>query len=464
MTAAAYTASLLRQTLPVSRTEEEQTWVADALMAQQDAELLQFWASNAPGSGAPECLMAGALQSLQNKGMILGDYEPLLQAGIAAAKARDFETLLRMDMRLRALMRAARPDPEHPAQKTRRFATWEELEAAVDWPADQPLAQGLEDKIAAGWMGQLVGAAVGTALEGYTAANIEKVFGEITDYPRTPNTYNDDLTFELAFLEAYLAHGPKITAAHIAENWTGQIPLGWSAEGVALASIRRGVLPPESGALDNPFDEWIGAQMRGLVCGMVAPGRAREAARLAWMDGSISHTSNGILGEVFNALLAALAPQSGDLRDLIEQSVTLIPEASEYGMVLRHALETCKTTPDWRAAWAICDARYHDYNWIHAYPNAAAQIIALWFGEDDFDLTLRVLCGCGHDVDCNAAQMLGVLGLRHGMKIIDQRWQKPLLADDIITYMRRPKRLSFEHLVKSTLKAITLGQSATPSA
>ena len=55
------------------------------------------------------------------------------------------------------------------------------------------------------------------------------------------------------------------------------------------------------------FREWIGAQMRGAVCGMVAPGDAMEAARLAWMDGSVSHHNNGILGEVFNAVLVSLS-------------------------------------------------------------------------------------------------------------------------------------------------------------
>src|SRR5690606_16747608 len=98
-------------------------------------------------------------------------------------------------------------------------------------------------------------------------------------------------------------------------------------------------------------------------------------------------------------------------------------------------------------------------NWIHAYPNAAAQIIALWFGNDDFEEPLNIICGCGHDVDCNAAQMLGVFGLRHGRKIIASHWSTPLLAGDIITYMRRPKSLSFDTLVAQTLQAIALGKA-----
>lgn len=460
MKAAEFTAHLLRETAPKLREEEEQTWDASRLMDHQAGELMQFWASNAPGSGAPECLMAGALQSLENKGFALGDYGPLLRDGLEAAKVGNIEALLRIDMQLRVLIRAARANPEHPSQATTRYGDWASFAFDIVWPDDQVVDVAiLPDRIRAGWLGQLVGAAAGTALEGYSADQISAAFGPVTGYLRTPNTYNDDITFELAFLEAYIDHGPALKSRDIAANWVGMIPLGWSAEGVALDALRRGVMPPDSGCRNNPFDEWIGAQMRGAICGMVVPGRAKEAARLAWMDGEISHAGNGILGEVFNAVLCALAFVPGDLRSLLVRCIAMIPETTEYGQVIRHSLAACRAGPDWRTAWANCDDRYRDYNWIHAYPNAAAQVIALWFGEDDFDQTLEVICGIGHDVDCNAAQMLCVLGLRHGSGVIDNRWSDPLLAGDIVTYMRRPKTLSFDSLVGRTLAAIEIGRA-----
>ena len=167
-------------------------------------------------------------------------------------------------------------------------------------------------------------------------------------------------------------------------------------------------MPPETATTDNPFDEWIGAQMRGIICGMVVPGRAREAARLAWVDAEVSHAGNGILGEVFNAVLAARAFVEPDVRSLLTSTIALFNTDTEYGAVLDFALKACEAASDWRDAWAVCDARYVEYNWIHAYPNAAAEVIALYFGKGDFDLTLEIVCGIGHDVDCNAAQILGV--------------------------------------------------------
>lgn len=451
------TRDLLRQTMPVVRSKEEQTWDASAAMAGQDFLLSLFWKSNVPGSAAPENLMAAALQSLENKGYVLAPYSELLSEGLAALAAGDFERLYTIDMRLRVLMRAAQPDPNHPSQKTVRYASWSEFERTVSWPADVVPAYDdaeLRDRLAAGWLGQLVGAAAGTALEGYSAENLMKVFGPIRSYVREPNTYNDDITFEIAFLEAYGAEGPSVTGADICERWTSLIPTAWSAEAIALSSMRRGLLPPETATTDNPFDEWIGAQMRGIICGMVVPGRAREAARLAWTDAEVSHAGNGILGEVFNAVLAARAFAEPDVRSLLTSTIALFSTETEYGAVLDFALKACETASDWREAWAVCDARYVEYNWIHAYPNAAAEVIALYFGKGDFDLTLEIVCGIGHDVDCNAAQILGVLAIAKGRAVIADRWSAPLLADDIVTYMRRPAKISFDALVDQTLDAV----------
>ncbi len=203
----------------------------------------------------------------------------------------------------------------------------------------------------------------------------------------------------------------------------------------------------------NPFREWIGAQMRGAICGMVVPGNAREAARLAWLDAEISHAGNGILGEVFNAVLVARAFVTDDFRALTEETVALMPADTEYGAVVRFALDASKSSPDWKTAWAKCDAEYVEYNWIHAYPNAAAQVVALWFGDGDFDETLAIIGGCGHDVDCNAAQMLSAIGAAKGMATIDRRWIDPI-GDDLVTYMRRPARTTTSALIDMTVDAI----------
>ena len=144
---------------------------------------------------------------------------------------------------------------------------------------------------------------------------------------------------------------------------------------------------------------------------MLFPGDLYSAARLAFMDGQVSHHNNGVLGEVFNALLTSLAYVKSDIREIVSEVIELIPADSEYRSVVDFALEQCKKNDNWEAAWDICQNKYVRYNWIHAYPNAAAEVIALWFGNGDFDSTMHISAMEGYDVDCNAAQIGTVVAI-----------------------------------------------------
>ena len=124
------TRDLLRDTMPIVRTAEEQTWDASAIMDGGDMLMAMYWQSNVPGSAAPECLMAGALQSMESKGFVLAPYGELLQQGLEALAAKNYEALYTIDYRLRAIMRAAVTDPNHKSQQTLRYADWAALGAA----------------------------------------------------------------------------------------------------------------------------------------------------------------------------------------------------------------------------------------------------------------------------------------------------------------------------------------------
>ncbi len=100
-------------------------------------------------------------------------------------------------------------------------------------------------------------------------------------------------------------------------------------------------------------------------------------------------------------------------------------------------------------AWRPSEKATEKYNWIHAFPNAAAEVVALWFGEGDFDRTIEIAGRCGRDVDCNAAQILTILGSMHGMKCIPQRWIDPI-GDELNTLVRGMKQMSIRALSRRT--------------
>ena len=254
-----------------------------------------------------------------------------------------------------------------------------------------------------------------------------------------------------------------------------RIPQGWSAEGIALSNLKNGIFPPKSGSTSNPYREWIGAQMRGSICGLVAPNDPYTAFKLAMIDASISHTGNGALGEAFNALLTSISfkyinqttsKKSSNnssnnssekhlepiCRTILKEVIEYIPKDSEYRSVLDFAINSCIEEGEWENAWKKCDKKYEEYNWIHCYPNAAAEVIALYFCNDSFNECMHIISMEGLDADCNAAQIGTILGILVGEENIDLKWKLPI-GDNLNTYMRGFEKFSIKELSKRTFEA-----------
>ncbi|MFP4331312.1 MAG: ADP-ribosylglycohydrolase family protein [Spirochaetaceae bacterium] len=444
---------LMEEAEPKPAADQDAAWGGISLFEEENDRLLRMqWYSRVPGSQAVERLMVAAVQAMENRGMRLPDSARHIEAGLAAVDAGDLEALHIAHMRLQEAIGKAEVNPDSDYWNYRIFNDFEELKGEISLP----LLPGYTDsgepyrkKLYGGWLAQIVAGALGTALEGYNTDALRRAFGEIRSYVVEPTTFNDDITFEIAFLKAVEKRGAEVRSADIAEQWVALIPFGWSAELVALRNLKQGILPPESGTFRNPFYEWVGAQMRGAVCGLVAPGDPMEAARLAWLDAEVSHSANGTLGEIFNAILVALGFVMESPREVLEATVEAIPASTEYGAVVRFALEASRSAADWEEAWRACEQRLITYNWVHAYPNASAEVVALWFGNGDFDETLHVNAMCGQDVDCSAAQALTVLGVQQGAEAIPERWKAPV-GDTLKTYVRGMKELSIRELADWT--------------
>jgi len=453
-----YTFDTTANAIPRVISDDEQTWgMMNDTEKTADACISALWSSSVPGSAAPESVIAGAVQSMENMGYDVSAAEQILEEGLAAHAAGDMPALHALTSRLYKTLHELSVDSQSPYWNYRMYNAFKEYEIACSFPnpaAVDVTGADFYDRTLAAWRGRLAGGALGTALEGYTTAQLTKKFGEIREYVRPPNTYNDDITYEIAFLTAFEQKGARVKSADIAEQWVALVPSGWSAEQIALDNLRRGIYPPESGRYRNPYKEWIGAQMRGAVCGQVAPGNPHEAARLAWLDGVISHAGNGVLGEVFNAVLTAMSFVETDMRRCLDAAIALIPMDSEYASVIRFARAKAEAG-DFTTAWSACEQRFKQYNWVHAYPNAAAEVVSLWFGNGDFDETMHYIAMCGQDVDCNAAQAGAALGAMKGSAAIAERWYRPL-GDTVVTYLRGMKEIPFESLVRRTIHAARL--------
>ncbi|NMA06260.1 MAG: ADP-ribosylglycohydrolase family protein [Ruminococcaceae bacterium] len=384
--------------------------------------------SRVPGSLAQERVLVGGIQAVGNMGYDVSEAEAMIPAFFDAYDKNDNIALLQMVPKIYETLGRSPKIEGHPYWSFIQYDSFEQYEKSVSFPKyDIPKFDDktLFEKLHAAWLAQIAGAAVGTMIEGYCTDRLREYFGEIRGYLREPSTLNDDVLFELAFLEAFADKGYDVTSEDIAMNWLGKTEFAWSAEEVAMKNLKRGVFPPMSASLNNPWREWIGAQMRGAICGLVAPGDPYTAARLAWIDGCISHVNNGIIGEIFNAVMTSLAFVETDIRTIVKKSIDMIPADSEYYSVVKFALDECKKHDTWEPAWRACEEKLYKYNWIHSYPNAAAEVVSLWFAQNDFDECMHICAMCGQDVDCNAAQIATLYGVIWGYDAISESWTKP---------------------------------------
>ena len=426
-----------------------------------DEKLFRDWISQVPGSLSPSHLVVAAIQCMRNRGYDVREAEKYIDKGLKAAEEKDGAALQKITAQIYYLLNTAPKDADSDYWKYHIYTDWEEIRANSTFPEmgdrEDVFSDDYADRIQAGWTAQLIGGALGTQVEGYNTDNIEKVYGTVTSYLRPPETYNDDITYEIAFLDSFREHGYAVTSEQIAEKWLELIADGYSAEEVALRNLRLGIRPPESGTHLNYYLDWIGVQMRTMIHGMAAPGNPALAAELAVRDGVISHSNSGLLGGIFNAVLVSMAFVLRDVRELLVKAADCIPKDSEFYQVLIFALEQCREKGSWREAWRQCEIKYKDYYWIHVYPNAAAEIIALWYGNGDFDRTASIICMEGKDADCTAAPVLNILGVMYGTEILTPKWTEPL-GTTIHTIMRKYRKIALQDLCRETVESVRRAQ------
>jgi ADP-ribosylglycohydrolase len=421
-------------------------WTAEDFASQTREQMLySFWGAEVPGSGAWDSMFVGAFVSKADLGFDVALAEPILRQGLAARDGEDIERSTDLGEEfLRVLDSSPRIDQHtaHAYQWRPMFRSHTTLPGRLssDWA----------ERVRAGWIGQLAGAAFGGPFEGCSSAAIESLYGSVNRYVGQPETLNDDCVYELLALDVLEAIGKDATAAQFGAAWRDRLPFAWSAEWIALENLRSGVEAPRSGWRGNPMHDWIGAQMRAMVFGFVAPGWPLEAARLAQVEATVSHVGSGVDAAVFSSLLTSLAFVHSDPRDVVRAAVTFFAGAdSEFAAVVRSCLDVCQKTTDGDVARIELLARFADRYWIHSFPNIAVVIVALWFGDGDFTRSMAIVAKSGLDADCNGGLVGSVIGVMNAE--VPSWWANPL-EGRIDTYVPSIGSVSIDTVVHQTLQ------------
>ncbi|MCX4471440.1 ADP-ribosylglycohydrolase family protein [Micromonospora sp. NBC_01655] len=324
-----------------------------------------------------------------------------------------------------------------PVEKIPRHGIREILSATGRWPLrDWFTARGLPADVAARWPWNRRSAPTSLA---------ENIAGMPED---------DDLNFALLALRVLETHGSGFTSADVAQAWLDWLPAGrvFTAERVAYRNLLLGLTPPDTARRQNPFREWIGAQIRADVYGWTNPGRPDRAAEAAWRDAAVSHVRAGAYGAIWVAALAAAAPVAGDVDAVLDAGESVLPPGSRFTAAIREA-RALGAGDDWESIVDTLHARHGHLHWVHVRNNAALVAAALAYGRGDLEQSICAVVAGGWDTDSNGATVGAVTGALAGAARLPGRWVAPLrnrLASSIAGF----DGIGFDELADRTLTLV----------
>ena len=347
-----------------------------------------------------------------------------------------------------------------------------------------------EKKIKGAWFGRICGCMLGKTIEGIRTDELIPFLKETDNYPMHRYIYKSELSNEIINKYKYpfasraytdeisgmpvdddtnytvLAqvliekYGKDFTPYDVSRVWLDYQPKNayCTAERIAFCNFVKGYVPPESAIYKNPFREWIGAQIRADYFGYINPGNPELAAEMAWRDASISHTKNGIYGEMFVAAMLAVAAETDSFEDIIKGGLAQIPCTSRLYESVAEVLNGFKNGVGQKEAFEKIHKKYDEYTdhgWCHTISNAMIVTAALLYGNGDYGKSICMAVETGFDTDCNGATVGSIIGMAKGIDNIPEAWTKPI-NDTLHTSIFGVGTVKISDRVQLTLKHINI--------
>ena len=313
------------------------------------------------------------------------------------------------------------------------------------------------DRVRASWTGQIVGNIYGLSYEfkfiakpgpdvfpygfGASLERVREVNGAFSD---------DDTDIEYMYLLQMERHGIEPSYTQLSNAWKHHVrDRVWVANRAALNLMHAGWDPPLTGRRNlNPQWFQIDPQLVNEIWAITAPGMVRYAVEKSAWAARITNDGFGIEPTLHYAAMYAAAFFEKDINKLIDTGIAALPKNSRYAQAVEFARQLHQNHPDeWQIARQAVAARFYygdgaqqdgelargafAYN-QHAWPavdavlNGVCGILALLYGEGDFQRTLDLASAFGFDADNQAATISGLLGVMHGMAGIPEHALFPL--------------------------------------
>ncbi len=388
--------------------------------------------------------------------------------------------LAELERRL-TLLRSMPDDPERLRWEPDDLAAIRALRPATDH-APRPLnAAQLASRMAGALNGRFAGCTLGAIVEMNSVADMEahaaydRMAFPPEDYWLTasspswrlryisgvPETYtrdrmhgvpvDDDIAYTQLGLLILEECGRDFTTADVGRMWRKYLPMAYTAEEVTLRHLQEGLPPELAGRTDNPYREWIGADIRSDPWGYAAAGNPELAAEWAYRDATLSHRWNGVYGAMYFSAAVAAAFTVDHPRDALEIALGEIPAECAMAETVRWALDRGKGIHHYREARAAVEERFGEMSCVHTLNNAALTIFGLLIGGRDFTRVIGETVAMGMDNDCTAATAGSIAGAVIGIDNIPAQWTRNF--DDVVySYLNGVERFSIQDLTHRFLR------------
>jgi ADP-ribosylglycohydrolase len=314
-----------------------------------------------------------------------------------------------------------------------------------------------DERVYAGVLGKIIGVYLGRPFEGWTYERIMSELGEVNAYVNDRIAHHpplivtdDDISGTFTFLRALPDYGNRrdLTAAQIGQTWLNylierQTILWWggmgnSTEHTAYMRLKQGIPAPRSGSIElntKVVAEQIGAQIFIDGWALVAPGNPALAADLARKAGSVSHDGEALYGAMALAAMEAQAFVEHDMNKLLDTALSVVPPDCLIAQLIGDIRAWRKADNDWQRTRARIEEKYGYDKYggnCHMIPNHAVIILALVYADDGanpFQHALMIGNTSGWDTDCNSGNIGCLMGIREGLRGIDNGpvdWRGPV--------------------------------------
>ena len=339
------------------------------------------------------------------------------------------------------------------------------------------------DKVYGAWLARCAGCTLGKSVEGWTRERIRAYLQAAGAYPL--RTYipvvepfpeglalwenyegttlgnirrmvrDDDTDYTVIALKTLEAHGRDFRPEDIGKIWLQNLPYGsiFTAEAIAYRNMINEMDPPRTASFRNPYREYIGAQIRGDMWGYVNPGNPERAAEMAFRDASVSHTKNGIYGEMWAAACVAAAFVLDDPREIIVSGLNFIPAESRLTQAILKTMQWVDAYGDWEKVRDKIEEEYAGMSSIHVINNTCLIVMGLLLGQRDLGESLCTTLMGGMDTDCTCATAGSMLGAMHGAKALPEEWTTPL-NDELQSMINGNELCRISDLARRTCRLI----------